>query len=319
MHRCAVVHAALLAALSTSMTLACVSPTVPEPVVFNPGNGTPPDQAGATPLTGPVVVAAGDIAGPWAADEATAKLIDDIDPAHVLTLGDNAYDTGTASQFDAHYEPTWGRHKAKTRPSPGNHDHGSGLGGYCSYFGSAAGCQGGVGYHSFNVGSWHVVSLDSGCSSPSSCDNPMANGTAMREWLSKDLAANTARCTLVYWHHPRFSSGQHGSDPRSSAVWNVLYEHNVDVVLNGHEHNYERFAPQAPSGAEDAARGIVQFVVGTGGVGLRGMGTVKASSAVRNNTTHGVLKLTLGDGAADFAFVPVAGSTFTDRGTIPCH
>jgi len=268
----------------------------------------------------PVIVAAGDIAGAWTEDEATARVIDTLNPDAVLLLGDNVYGSGAPSEYTQDYEPTWGRHKAKTYPAPGNHDHGTAeLAGYCGYFGAAAHCQSGYSYSSFELGNWHIIALDSGCSSPSSCANPMEAGSAMRTWLTADLAVNTKPCTLVYWHHPRFSSGTYGNDPRSSEVWTELYNAHVELVLNGHEHDYERFARQRPSGEADSATGIRQFVVGTGGKGLRSFGTVQPNSEVRESSTYGVLKLTLHANGYDWEFVPIAGQTFTDSGTGACH
>jgi hypothetical protein len=272
------------------------------------------------PSADPVIVAAGDITGGWEEDEATARVIDTINPDAVLLLGDNVYGSGAPSEYTHDYEPSWGRHKAKTYPSPGNHDHATAdLAGYCGYFGAAAHCQSGYSYYSFDLGNWHIIALDSGCSSPSVCANPMVAGSPMRVWLAADLAANTRPCTLVYWHHPRFSSGPHQSDPRSSEVWAELYNANVELVLNGHEHDYERFAPQHPSGVADPTRGIRQFVVGTGGTALRPFGTVQPNSEVRESNTHGVLKLTLRENSYDWEFVPIAGQTFTDSGTGTCH
>ncbi len=272
------------------------------------------------PSADPVIVAAGDIAGGWTEDEATARVIDTINPDAVLLLGDNVYGSGAPSEYTHDYEPSWGRHKAKTYPSPGNHDHATAeLAGYCGYFGAAAHCQSGYSYYSFDLGNWHIIALDSGCSSPSVCANPMVAGSPMRAWLAADLAANTKPCTLVYWHHPRFSSGPHQSDPRSSEVWTELYNANVELVLNGHEHDYERFAPQSPSGVADPTTGIRQFVVGTGGTPLRPFGTVQPNSEVRESNTHGVLKLTLRANSYDWEFVPIAGQTFTDSGTGTCH
>ncbi|HEX8702284.1 MAG TPA: Calx-beta domain-containing protein, partial [Myxococcaceae bacterium] len=276
---------------------------------------------GAEPPTAdPVIVAAGDIAGGWTQDEATAQVIDTLNPTAVLLLGDNVYGSGSPSEYTNYYASNWGRHKAKTYPVPGNHDHATAnLAGYCGYFGAAAQCKNGYSYYSFDLGNWHIIALDSGCSSPSTCANPMLAGSEMRTWLAADLAANTKPCTLAVLHHPRFSSGAHGNDPRSSEVWTELYNAGVELVLSGHEHDYERFAPQRPSGVADPATGIRQFVVGTGGTGLRAFNTVQPNSEVRESSTHGVLKLTLRANSYDWEFVPIAGQTFTDTGTGTCH
>ena len=258
-----------------------------------------------------VLVGAGDIAGCWYdGDEATAKLLDSI-PGTVFTAGDNAYENGTPTQFRDCYAPTWGRHKARTRPSPGNHDYNTaGAAGYFGYFGAIAGPPG-RGYYSYDLGGWHIIALNSNVS--------MRVGSLEERWLRRDLALHRARCTLAYWHHPRFSSGFHGSSTAPQPLWQALYEANADVVVNGHDHLYERFAPQNPSGALDTARGIREFVVGTGGAGFYAFPHIRDNSEVRNNTTHGVIKLTLRADGYDWEFVPVAGGQFRDSGSGKCH
>jgi len=258
----------------------------------------------------PVFVGAGDISNcSRSEDESTAQLLDNISGT-VFTLGDNAYPDGTASQFSDCYGPTWGRHKNRTRPSPGNHDyHVSGASGYYNYFGSVAG-DSGKGYYSYNLGAWHIISLNS--------EVGYAAGSAQEQWLKADLTANQSVCTLAYWHHPRFSSGQHGNINRSQPFWQALYDDGADVILNGHDHTYERFAPQNPNGQADSSRGIREFVVGTGGAGLYPFPSIQPNSQVRNNTTYGVLKLTLHATSYDWQFVPIAGQTFTDSGSANC-
>jgi hypothetical protein len=223
----------------------------------------------------PVLVGAGDIANcNKTADEATARLLDNISGT-IFTVGDHAYPDGTAAQFSDCYGPNWGRHKNRTRPSPGNHDyHVSGAAGYFNYFGAAAGDPA-MGYYSYNLGAWHIIALNSEISHSA--------GSAQEQWLRADLAANPNICTLAYWHAPRFSSGQHGNKASSQALWQALYEYGADVVLNGHDHIYERFAPQNPNGQADA-RGIREFVVGTGGAALYSFGSIQPNSQARNNT-----------------------------------
>jgi hypothetical protein len=274
------------------------------------------DTASATIQSGAgvnVFVGAGDIADCGNDnDDATAQLLDSI-PGTVYTLGDNAYSSGTATQFAQCYDPTWGRHKARTRPSPGNHDYKtSGASGYYDYFGALAGPTG-RGYYSFDLGDWHIVSLNSEVS--------MSAGSAQEQWLRADLAASTKSCTLAYWHKPRFSSGtKHGSDASAEPLWQALYDFRAEIVLAGHEHNYERFAPQTPSGVADPTNGIREFVVGTGGEShYDDEGTPLPTSEVFNGTTYGVLKLTLGAGSYGWEFVPVAGASFTDSGSGTCH
>ncbi|ANZ38858.1 alkaline phosphatase [Lentzea guizhouensis] len=263
------------------------------------------------PGNDPVFVGAGDIADSGSGDSATAALLDNIQGT-VWTTGDNVYPDGTLSQFNSYYEPTWGRHKARTRPSPGNHDyHTSGASGYYSYFGAQAGPSG-RGYYSYDIGNWHIVSLNSNIS--------MSAGSAQEQWLRQDLAASTKPCTAAYWHHPLFTSGaNHAPSTATRPLFQALYDYNADVVLFGHNHQYERFAPQNPSGALDTARGIRTFVAGMGGAGAYGFGTIKPNSEARNTGTRGVLKLTLHSNSFDWQFVPESGKTYTDSGTTNCH
>jgi uncharacterized protein YjdB len=260
-----------------------------------------------------VFVGAGDISDCGNdGDESTAKLLDVI-PGTVFTLGDNVYSSGTATEFTQCYDPTWGRHKARTKPAPGNHDYNtSGATGYYGYFGDLAGPSG-RGYYSFDLGDWHIISLNSEVS--------MSAGGAEETWLRADLAASTKQCTLAYWHKPRFSSGtNHGSLASAQPLWQALYDFHAELILNGHEHNYERFAPQTPTGAADPTNGIREIISGTGGEShYNDEGTPLANSEVFNGTTFGVLKLTLGAGTYSWQFIPVAGQSFTDSGSGTCH
>jgi hypothetical protein len=285
-------------------------------VVTGPTAGRPTPPPTLAPGADPVLVGAGDIAGCATDDDAqTAALLDRI-PGVVFTAGDSVYESGSAGDFTRCYEPTWGRHRERTRPAPGNHDYLTpAAAGYFGYFGAAAGDPA-TGFYSFDLGSWHIVVLNSNCA-----DVPGGCGPASPEewWLQADLARHRARCTLAIWHHPRFSSGMHGSDDTVDAFWEVLYEAGADVVVNGHDHDYERFAPQTPAGEPDAAHGIREFVVGTGGAPLRAFGDQLATSEVRDASTHGVLALTLRPAGYDWRFVPVAEGSFTDSGTAACH
>ena len=261
-------------------------------------------------------MAAGDIAScDNDNDQLTADLLKD-QTALILALGDNVYNSGSASEFANCFNPTWGQYKSRLKPAVGNHEYlTSGASGYFGYFGASVG-ESGKGYYSFDSGQWHLISLNSNCGIVGCAAN-----SGQAEWLKADLAAHKNTCVLAYMHHPRFSSGStHGNDSAVEPLWQILYDNGADVVLSGHEHNYERFAPQTPSGSADAAKGIREFVVGTGGRSLYGFGAAKPNSEVRDNSSYGVLKMTLLDNSFySWQFMPAAGYTFTDSGTTDCH
>lgn len=262
----------------------------------------------------PVLVGAGDIATcPYGQAEATARLIDGI-PGTVFTLGDNAYSQGTLAEFESCYGPSWGRHRHRTFPSAGNHEYLTpDASGYFTYFGPAAG-EPGKSYYSYDLGTWHVVVLNSMC--PDGC-HP---GSEQEQWLRADLAAHPSSCILAYWHYPLFSSGDWGNYVEVRPLWQALYDAGADVILNGHEHYYERFAPQDPYGSRDKERGIRQFIVGTGGSGFHNFhAEVHPNSEVRDTGTHGVLKLTLRGETYSWEFIPIPGRTFRDSGQGSCH
>jgi len=263
-----------------------------------------------------VIVGAGDIADcsmPWT--QATSDLVTAI-PGTVITLGDNAYELGTPDEFNTCYNPTWGRFKNRTRPSPGNHDYAyPNAAGYFSYFGTAAGDPA-RGYYSFDLAGWHVLSLNANCDNIGGCQA----GSAEEQWLRADLAAHPAACTLAYWHQPRYSSGSHGSDATYTAFWQALYDYHATLVLNGHDHDYERFAPQDQNGALDLARGIREFVVGTGGRHFSAFGpTRRPNSEASQSGVYGVIKLTLFSNGYQWDYVPVAGFNFHDTGQGVCQ
>lgn len=349
--------AALLAAVACSEP-----PTKPETSA-----GIQPDEALATDLRwlrwpfvqptppGPaVLVGAGDIAScdPAYKDEATAALLKGI-AGTVIAVGDEAYQSGTPMEFSECYDPSWGQYKARTRPAAGNHEYiMPAAAGYFEYFKASANPP--FGYYSYNLGSWHVVVLNStpqvylcyppvadeadpviswvpwwGTPAPAlppgvdpspAVGRACAGDLAQQAWLFADLAKHRRyRCTVVYFHHPRFSSGKHGNHYQMQRIWDILYHFRADVVISGHDHLYERFAPQDPNGKLDTKRGIRQFTVGTGGAPLYPFRTIQPNSEVRNNDSHGVIKVTLRDGGYDWQFVPVEGASFSDSGSDSCH
>jgi hypothetical protein len=261
-----------------------------------------------------VVLAAGDIADCRSqGDEATAELLERT-PGTILTLGDLAYPSGRPEDFRC-YDASWGRFKTRTRPSPGNHEYLTrNASGYFDYFGSVAGPRDKA-YYSFDEGAWHLVSINSNCSRVGGC----GPGSPQERWLRADLAATSRRCTVAYWHHPLFSSGQHGAHRNMRPIWDALYEAGAEIVLSGHDHNYERFAPQTPAGAPDPGRGIRQFVVGTGGKNYTRIRSPQPNSEARNDNTFGVLKLTLRPNGYRWQFIPAAGKSFTDTGSGACR
>lgn len=289
-----------------------LDPATPVPPLPTLPTPTLPTPALPTPV---VFVGAGDIARCNSRGaEATARLLDTI-PGTVFTLGDNAYENGTARDFQQCYEPTWGRHKARTRPVPGNHEyHTTAAQPYFQYFGAAAGAPG-QGYYSYDLGAWHIVALNSNCGEGGGCEA----GSIQEQWLRADLAAHPAGCTLAYWHHARFSVGRYDDNPRLRPFWQALYEAGADLVLAGHDHNYQRWAPQDPDGQPDPQRGLRQFVVGTGGAGRYAIQDRPPLLAAANADTYGVFQLTLRPDGYDWVFVPVDGATFTDAGTAACH
>jgi acid phosphatase type 7 len=235
----------------------------------------------------------------------------------VLALGDEQYDSGSLSDFNTSYDPTWGRVKSITYPVLGNHEYGqSGASGYFDYFGNRAGDPG-QGYYSFDLAAWHIIAINSNCdriSGGCGTDSPQ------ERWLEADLAAHSNACTLAMWHHGRFSSGHEGDNTIMQAMWKDLVDADAEILLSGHSHDYERFAPQDANGNLDTSNGVRQFIVGTGGAFFTGLGTsFDDNSQAHQNDTYGILKLTLRPGAYDWQFVPEAGKSYTDSGTTACH
>ncbi|MEA2677897.1 MAG: acid phosphatase type 7 [Chloroflexota bacterium] len=301
---------ALLLALVVSATaLAAV------PVALD----TAPTAFGATaPVT---LVGAGDIAvcGSITSDTRTAQLVQDIlladATASAFTLGDNVYPDGSSNWFSSCYEPTWGAFKARTHPVPGNHDYYNNPNGegYFGYFGALAGPTG-RGWYRYDAGAWRVYALSSECIRGSRCY------IRQYRWLRADLVNNPHQCVLAMWHRPRFSTGEHGSSTRMAPVFDLLYDHGAEIVLSGHDHNYERFAPTAPNGNPDPTNGLRQWVVGTGGAPIRPFeADALPITESRDSTAHGVLRLDLYAGGYDWQFMTTSNNPFTDTGSAACH
>jgi hypothetical protein len=268
-----------------------------------------------------VILAVGDMAGPAdanpGADETAGlvrRLLDQHPAALLLALGDNAYDDGTASEYEKFYTPFWGEKLIRdaTWACAGNHDyHSKGAAPYYGYFKERAGPPDHRGYYSFDWRSWHIVSLNT--------EEDYKKGSKQLQWLEQDLKDHATMPTIAFFHRPRFGSGGHGDSDNAEAFWDALFQHRVEIVLNGHAHHYERFAPQNPDREPDPA-GIREFIVGTGGRGLvepKRPGKRKPNSETADGKTFGVLKLTLSPNAYEWEFVPVPGGTFADRSSAP--
>ncbi|HJP89445.1 MAG TPA: metallophosphoesterase [Candidatus Limnocylindrales bacterium] len=291
-------------------------PSTPTPASTGPGASPAPTESSIPSVT---LVGAGDIASCSSdGDSVTAKLLEGIEGT-VFTLGDDAYESGSAREFRECYGPTWGRDsiKSRTMPVPGNHEYNSrNAAPYFDYFGAAAGDPI-KGYYAYDLGAWriYVLNTNTGTCSAVACDK----GSAQEQWLKADLAANPHQCVLAMWHHPRYSSGRHGNNNVSAALWRDLYDAGAEIILNGHDHTYERFAPMDASGARDDATGIVEMVIGTGGKDHYEFARVQPNSLVRNASAWGVLELTLSPGSWSFQFVPEPGKSFSDSGSGTCH
>jgi acid phosphatase type 7 len=297
-----------------------------------PASPSTPPSPTPTPTpspTFPLLVAAGDIAcGPVTAPSSvtcrqadTADLVVSLQPTVVLQLGDLQYEQATYEEFLAYYDRSWGRFRPISRPALGNHEYQghADARGYFDYW-NGVGAQNGVagergrGFYSFDLGGWHIVSLNSNCGRVGGC----GVGSVQERWLKADLAANPATCTLAFWHHPRFSSGRSGSAPDTAALWQDLSDAGAELVLAGNDHSYERFAPQSPAARADPL-GIREFVVGTGGRSLYEFPNVLPNSEVRNHDSFGVLALRLKPTGYDWEFVPIPGNSFRDSGSGQCH
>lgn len=281
--------------------------------VASPISGSLGEGRLTAPEDGAVLVAAGDFGDCGTHDATlTAEIVQNT-PGTVVTLGDTAYPHGSYEDFSGCYAKTWGRFVDRTKPAAGNHDYETENGApYFDFFGERAG-ERDKGYYSYDLGSWHAIVLNSNCDRVGGCDS----GSEQYRWLEEDLKSHPTDCTVTYWHHPLFSSGNHGQDRDMRDIWRALYAHGTELVINGHDHDYERLEPINPDGKEDP-QGIRQFVVGTGGSKLRGTGARDRNSEVFNSETHGVLKVTLLEGKYRWEFIPVDGKSFKDSGSGVC-
>lgn len=296
------------------------TPTIP-PTATPTVTETPEPTSTPSPTPAPVtLVGAADISycgEQFLGDEATAKVlaavIEQYPDVQIFTAGDNVQGKGIMAEYLNCFTPSWGQFKERIHPAPGNHDYMTNQGApYYTYFGAQAG-EAGQGYYSYDMGEWHIIALNSNCN-----DIGCREGSRQVEWLRQDLENNNKRCTMMYWHHPRFSSGHAGNYGSVYDFWRIGMEYGVEMVVSGHDHGYERFAPQDIDG-KATTLGIRQFVVGTGGATLRDWGEVKPNSEIRDNETNGVIKFTLYPDRYEWEFLPSEGGTFTDSGSGVCH
>ena len=293
-----------------AMTQTKYSTPSPSPSATSTVSPTPVPSATPAILSG-----AGDIAiCGQTGDDQTAEILKKL-PGILFTTGDNNNESGTLWEFENCFGPSWGQFKDRIRPSTGNHEYlVPDAADYFAYFGEIAG-EIYKGYYSYDYGSWHIIVLNSNCGWVGGC-GPSSPQIA---WLEQDLERHPDQCSLAYWHDPRWSSGLGGSSFWLDAFWRVLYEHGVELVINGDDHNYERFAPQDPDGSLDLQNGIRQFVVGTGGAGQRPFNTILENSEVQHSGTFGVLKLELYEDHYKWEFLPIEGESFKDSGQDFCH
>ncbi|ACM06068.1 putative purple acid phosphatase-like protein [Thermomicrobium roseum DSM 5159] len=302
--RCSIIALVFLAACTTSHA-ATITPHATEAIT----------TTSATPARPVILWAVGDAATCRSKqdDEIAAFLAQQ--PGIIALLGDVVYERGTPEEFARCFDPLYGPLKDRLRPAVGNHEYGSrDAGPYFEYFGARAGLPG-QGWYSYDLGEWHIIVLNSNCKPVGGCDEK----SPQYQWLKADLTTHPARCTLAYWHHPRWSSGEHGSFESMQPIWSLLVRSGVDIVLSGHDHDYERFQPLDADGHPDPRHGTMQFVVGTGGRSLRPLGNPLPTSAIGTDTTFGVLRLELYPDHYSWEFVTIPGANFTDSGSAACH
>jgi len=310
---------AVAASVAAAVTCGGAAPT-PVP--------SPPPLPSAEPPRLPTIAAAGDIVcAPASRDPCrhleTLAVVEALAPDLVLPLGDNQYESGSESEYAVMYNLSWGRLRATSRPVPGNHEYQDDFTakGYYDFFngpGAVTGIAGerGKGYYSYNFGDWHMIALNSNCAH---IRGGCGLNSLQERWLREDLQANKRPCTLAYAHHPRFSSGTNGSSENLGPLWQALYDYGVDVYLAGHDHHYERFAPQRPDGVSDPEHGIREFVVGTGGRSITPFRTILANSEVQDTTSFGVLSMRLGPTGYQWKYLAARGMPLEDSGAGTCH
>jgi len=295
----------------TTTTTTTTATTTDPGTTTVPTTTTTPETVATLAAVGDIACASTDTTNPCE-DAKVADVVDGINPDALALLGDIQYEVGSLSEFNAMFDTNWGQFSSIWKPVPGNHEYATtGASGYYSYFGSAAG-DSSKGYYSFELGDWKIIALNSNCS-----EVACSAGSTQEQWLRSELETASNQCILAFWHHPRFSSGIHGDNTSVQPLWDALYENGAEIVLTGHDHDYERFALQDGDGTATEA-GIREFVVGTGGKSIRAFGATSANSAVRETGTFGALKLTLRSTTYDWEFVPTADSSFTDSGTGNC-
>ncbi len=319
-------HLVPIIALATVLvTTACAPASTPPPENVPADVIMPPIIVPAS--RAPVIAAAGDLVcvGPLEAawecrHEDVARVIETVAPDALLLLGDLQYESGTLEEFRAQFEPTLGKFRSITRPVPGNHEYFTPRArGYFDYFNgvdSATGLAGhrSRGYYSYDVGVWHLVAINSNCAAIGGC----AQGSAQERWLRADLAQHRSKCLLAYWHAARFSSGGHGDAREMTAMWSALQDARADLVLAGHDHDFERFAPMRADGTRDETAGIRSFVLGTGGRSANRFLKIRANSEVHRDDLFGVLRLTLDTGSYTWQFVDAASQKPADEGSGRC-
>lgn len=311
--------AAVFVSQTPTPTITLTPTRTPSPTPTLTATPTPTHTPTPTYTPTPVVlIGAGDIAEcANQNDKITAGLLEQFPGTTIFTAGDNSDDLDPANAYKNCFDPTWGRFKDRIHPAVGNHDYDDddSSAAYFKYFGAAAGVPG-KGWYSYDLGSWHIVVLNSECEDVGGCQA----GSPQEQWLKADLAAHPTRCSIAIWHRPRFSAAYAEGLPFVEDFWKDLYNAGAELIINGHYHYYERYAPMDPEGKLDNAKGIREIISGTGGAHLETRArTCNGNCQVFDQTTHGLLKLTLHPDSYDWQFIPEPGKTLADSGSTECH